>query len=194
MSRPRRTVARGLAVVLLALGMNTADARAYSYAAAGAEPLIDAREATLEALEANDLEAARKASSGAQAELEYLDTQLGTQLRAALDAALASRDAERVDRVYLEGFAAEVRRRIVAARESLSDYQRAKVLVVKSKRFVDLLAPHLAVAPRASAQKALEACLEAIGNPGVFGVGAAAANPEAFAEASADLIRSLETL
>ena len=66
--------------------------------------------------------------------------------------------------------------------------------MVKSKRFLDLLAPHLAEGPRASAQKAIEVCLAAIGNPGVFGVGAAAPDPAAFQRGSADLMRSLATL
>ena len=98
-----------------------------------------------------------------------------------------------MNRVYLDGFVAEVRRRITAAGENLSDYQTAKTLVVRSKRFVDLLAPQLAEAPRASAQKSLETCLAALGNPGIFGVGAAPADPAAFTKAAAELMRSLAT-
>jgi hypothetical protein len=179
---------------VLACALASSDAQAYSYSAAGAEPLIDAREATLAALESRDAEAARKASAAAAKEIEYLDQHLGTKLAQALEAALASGDAKRVDRVYREGFAAEIRRRISAAGEKLSDYQTAKALVVKSKRFFDLLAPHLGEAERASGLKALEVCLAAIGNPGVFGVGAAPPDPAAFQRGAAELMRSLATL
>jgi hypothetical protein len=189
-----RTLAAAWRAFVLACALASGDAEAYSYSAAGAEPLIDAREATLAALESKDAEAARKASAAAAKEIEYLDQNHGTRLAEALEAALRSGDAKRVDRVYQEGFAAEIRRRIAAAGGNLSDYQTAKALVVKSKRFLDLLAPHLGEGPRASAQKALEVCLGAIGNPGVFGVGAAPPDPAAFQRGAADLLRSLDTL
>jgi hypothetical protein len=181
------------ALALLACAFLARSVQAYSYSASGAEPLIDAREATLAALEAKDLATARKASEAAREELDYLDQHFGTKLGKALDAALEARDARRIDRVYLEGFATEVRRRIAAAGENIQDYQGAKTLVVRSKRFVDLLSPQLPEPRRASAQKALEDCLAALGNPGIFGVGAAPPDPAAFERAAAELVRSLST-
>ncbi len=184
---------RVLALALLACASFARGVQAYSYSASGAEPLIDAREATLAALEAKDLAAARKATEAARAELDYLDQHFGTRLGKELEAALAAGDAKRVDRVYQEGFATEVRRRIAAAGENLKDYQSAKTLVVRSKRFLDLLSPQLPEPRRASAQKALEDCLAALGNPGIFGVGAAPPDPAAFERAARELVRSLST-
>jgi hypothetical protein len=178
----------------LLCGSAPGDASAYSYAAAGAEPVIDAREATLAALESGDVEAARKLSEAAQSELTYLDEHFGTQLRAELQTALAGRDPKAIDRAYLRAFATELRRRISAAAQNLQDYQQAKILVVRSKRFLDLLAPHLPAESRARAQQALAACLAAVGNPGVFGVGATQADPDAFARNAAVVLASVESL
>ena len=188
--RSRRGRARGRArmgvlIALAGLWVATSGAhraRAYSYAEAGAEPLIDAREETLAALATKDYAAAERVSARAREELGYLDESQGLALVDALDRALRMRDADAVDRVFLDGFAAEIRRRLAGAGENLEDYQLAKTLVVKSKVFFDLLAPALDAERRARADAALRACLEAIGNPGVFGVGARDPDPAAFRE------------
>jgi hypothetical protein len=86
-----------------------------------------------------------------------------------------------------------VRRRVLAAEKNLQDYQQAKILVVRSKRLLDLLAPHLPEDRRARAQQALAGCLTAIGNPGVFGVGARPADPAAFARSAAVILASVES-
>ena len=58
----------------------------------------------------------------------------------------------------------------------------AKVLVVKSKLFIDLLAADLTADNRQKADIAIRGALASIGNPGVFGVG----------QKSADLTRYIE--
>jgi len=182
-----------LALALLCL-LGAEPAGAYSYSAAGAEPLIDAREQALAALNAGDFAGARKASAQAAAELEYLDEHQQRALGAELERALAARDEKAVDRVYLRAFAGEIRRRIAAAKENVADYQLAKTLVIRSKRFLDLVAPHLPEPARASAARSLEACLEALGNPGLFGVGARAPAPAVFAENAERVLASLASL
>jgi len=170
------------------------DARAYSYAAAGAEPLIEAREKTLAALNEEDFDAARAAAEAAKAEFDNLDQEFGHEFRAQLEQALNARDEQGIDRVYLEVFRVEVARRLAAASKNLSDYQQAKTLVVKSKRFFDLIAPRLSKEGREQGDAALRACLESIGNPGVFGVGAREADPAAFERSRKSVVESLGSL
>jgi hypothetical protein len=181
-------------VLALLAGAGAQRAAAYSYAEGKVEPVIDAREATLAALQAGDFETARAASSAAAADLAYLDEHFGTQLSAELERAFAARDAAAIDRTYLKAFATSVRRRVTAAGENLQDYQSAKILVVRSKRLLDLVTPQLPEPERARAQQALARCLTAIGNPGVFGVGAAPPDPAAFSSAAAEVIASLGAL
>ena len=178
--------------LLLLLGV--ADSSAYSYAASGVEPLIDGREAVLGALDAADFEAAREAAKALAEPIAYLDEHFGLALAAELDAAFGAADASRVSRVLNRALAAEVERRLAGAAANIAAYQRAKVLVVKSKVFLDLLAPALAAEPRAVVNEAIRECLRAIGNPGVFGAGSRPADPEALARATARIERSLETL
>jgi len=194
-SQPERAVRGRLALaVAVACLWGAQPAGAYSYAAAGAEPLIDAREAVLAALAKGDADAARQAVEQAADELAYLDEHQALDLRAALARALSAGDAQAADRVLLRGFAAEIRRRLAAAKENAGDYPVAKSLVVRSKRFLDLVAPHLPATDRASAQSSLAACLEALGNPGLFGVGAREPEPAVFAQHADRVIASLASL
>ncbi len=181
----------GVAVIVLGVGQQ---AYAYSYAAAGAEPLIEAREATLAALGNQDIEQARSASLAVVEELQYLDREFQKSLADDLKSALEDRDSRRVDGVYLAAFAVEIQRRLTAAGEQLDDYQVAKSLVVRSKRYFDLLAPRMEATARVAGGEALRSCLAAIGNPGVFGVGARAADAEEFARGREIVLRSLGSL
>jgi hypothetical protein len=58
-------------------------------------------------------------------------------------------------------------------------------LVVKARRFLDAIAGDLEPAQQKAAVAGLDAALASIGNPGVFGVGAKPADPDAFAKAEA---------
>ena len=184
-------LAAGVLALLIAAPAHTA--RAYSYSAQGAEPLIDAREEVRDALNASDLSRAQEASQKVQEELTYLDEEFSLSLRSALESAFQAGDAQAVDRVFRAAFVAEIRRRLSAAGGLLSDYQSAKTLVVKAKRFFDLLAPDLDTERRDRGNTGLVTCLEAIGNPGVFGVGARDPDPEAFERGRAEVFASLET-
>ena len=193
-SRTRsRLLVLSLAVAGLALSM-PAPVLAYSYSAAGAEPLIQVREKVLGDLTRGDYSAAAMNLEGAAFELNYLDKHFDLNLRSDIEAALANEDADAIDSLFNRAFAAEVRRRMRGAGENLDDYQRAKVLVVKSKLFFDLLGPALPPTDRSRAEKALRACLEAIGNPGIFGAGSRPADPKAFAENEKVLGAALDSL
>ncbi|WP_421192959.1 hypothetical protein [Aeromonas enteropelogenes] len=167
-------------------------AQAYSYAAAGKEPLIDAREQLLTA--ASEGQDASETLRGLADELGYLEQHHKVELQAPLAAAIKSKDAAATVALLNRAYKAEIERRLDGAKQNLGDYQTAKVLVVKSKRFLDVILPSLSEGDRQAADQALAKVLDAIGNPGVFGVGAKPADATAFAEAEKALMAVLAPL
>lgn len=167
-------------------------AQAYSYAAAGKEPLIDAREQLLTA--ASEGQDASETLKGLADELGYLEQHHKVELQVPLAAAIKSKDAAATAALLNRAYKAEIERRLDGAKQNLGDYQTAKVLVVKSKRFLDVILPSLSEGDRQAADQALAKVLDAIGNPGVFGVGAKPADAKAFAEAEKALMAVLAPL
>ncbi|HEH9398875.1 TPA: hypothetical protein SIA35_000839 [Aeromonas sobria] len=190
------TIRPGLLALTLLLTLSgltlSEQAQAYSYAAAGKEPLIDAREALLSA--ATDGKDASATLSEIADELTYLEQHHKVELQAPLAAAIKAKDAAATAALLNRAYKAEIERRLEGASQNLADYQTAKVLVVKSKRFLDLILPSLSEGDRKAAEQALAKVLDAIGNPGVFGVGAKPADATAFAEAEKALMAVLAPL
>jgi hypothetical protein len=185
------TIRPGLLALTLLLTLS-GQAQAYSYAAAGKEPLIDAREQLLTAASEGQDGSAILASLAE--ELGYLEQHHKVTLQAPLAAAIAAKDAKGTAALLNRAYKAEIERRLEGASQNLGDYQTAKVLVVKSKRFLDLILPSLGEGDRQAADQALAQVLDAIGNPGVFGVGAKPADAAAFAEAENALMAVLAPL
>ncbi|RSM28481.1 hypothetical protein C5B78_08505 [Aeromonas salmonicida] len=190
------TIRPGLLALTLLLTLSgltlSEQAQAYSYAAAGKEPLIDAREALLGA--ATDGKDASATLSEIADELTYLEDHHKVALQAPLAAAIKGKDAAATAALLNRAYKAEIERRLEGASQNLGDYQTAKVLVVKSKRFLDLILTSLSEGDRKAAEQALAKVLDAIGNPGVFGVGAKPADATAFAEAEKALMAVLAPL
>lgn len=178
-----------LAATLTGLLLAAPAAQAYSYAAAGKEPLIDAREVLLKGGSE-----AEQSLSGIDEELTYLETHHKVTLREPLKAAVAAGKSDEVASLLNRAYRAEIERRLEGAEQNLGDYQSAKVLVVKSKRFLDLVLPALPESHRKAAEQEIANVLKAIGNPGVFGVGAAPADSAAFKQAEAALMQALAPL
>ncbi|AGM44480.1 hypothetical protein [Aeromonas hydrophila] len=185
------TIRPGLLALTLLLTLS-GQAQAYSYAAAGKEPLIDARETLLGA--ATDGKDASATLSEIAEELTYLEQHHKVELQAPLAAAIKAKDAAATAALLNRAYKAEIERRLEGASQNLGDYQTAKVLVVKSKRFLDLILPSLNEGDRKAAEQALAKVLDAIGNPGVFGVGAKPADAAAFTEAEKALMAVLAPL
>ncbi|MGF1725325.1 hypothetical protein [Photobacterium nomapromontoriensis] len=183
-----RTLIFGFA--LLASSMSYA----YSYAAAGKEPVIDGREAIFAALSQQDFVAVQQAVDGLTNEFTYLQKEHHIDLITPMQAAVAAKDAQKVEAVMDRAVVEEIIRRLEGAGKNLADYQVAKVLVVKSKLFLDLIAPKLDDQDRQQADSAIQGALKAIGNPGVFGVGQAPADPDVFTQQSQLLIDAISTL
>ncbi len=165
---------------------------AYTYSAAGKEPLIDGREALLVAVHSGDFSAATSIYSQLADEVLYFKTEYGIDLDTPMRQALAEKKPEQVNHTLNQIYTAEIDRRITGAEKNINDYQVAKVMVVKSKLFLDLLTPQLAPEERSMSVQAIQGALKAIGNPGVFGVGAEPADLEALTRSHQLLMKALQ--
>lgn len=165
---------------------------AYSYAAAGKEPLIEGRETLLKALSANDYTAVQTAYDSMLAEFVYFNEHHGLNVDEQMQTAITNQDQQGVATALTTTMKAEVMRRLEGAEQNINDYQVAKVLVVKSKLFIDLLAADLTADNRQKADLAIRGALASIGNPGVFGVGQKPADVTRFIAFRTDLQAALQ--
>ncbi|WP_203234843.1 hypothetical protein [Modicisalibacter coralii] len=191
---PRPALHLWLLALLVLLALTTGQAWAYSYAAAGKEPLIEGRQALLDALAADDQAKALETLEDLKPELAYLQEDFDRDYYAELESAVKSGDTDTVVAALDSAFVAEIRRRLDGAGEHLDDYQTAKALVFKAKRFLDLVTPQLDADARDAANQAINAGMDALGNPGVFGVGQKPADPDAYREARKHLLEVLAPL
>jgi len=170
----------------------SAQSFAYSYAAAGKEPLIEGREALLKALSANDYAAVQTAYDSMQKEFVYFNEHHGLAVDEQMQTAITNKDQQGVAIALITTIKAEVMRRLDGAEQNINDYQVAKVLVVKSKLFIDLLAADLTADNRQKADIAIRGALASIGNPGVFGVGQKPADVTRYIEYRSNLQAALQ--
>ncbi len=170
---------------------------AYSYASKGKEPVIEGREAMLQALGNNDIEASKLALLSLEKELLYLDqTNSPDQINKdgllpAFQKAIEQQENQKIKALLDKTLYQVIQSRLHTAYSKLSNHQVAKVLVVKNKLFLDLLAPKLDRTNRENSMKAMQALLASVGNPGVFGVGRKPADPKAFKVAEQTLLEAL---
>ena len=170
----------------------SAQSFAYSYAAAGKEPLIEGREALLKALSASDYSAVQTAYDSMQKEFVYFNEHHGLAVDKQMQTAITNKDQQAVTTALTTTIKAEVMRRLEGAEQNINEYQVAKVLVVKSKLFIDLLAADLTADDRQNADKAIRGALASIGNPGVFGVGQKPADLTRYIEYRTNLQEALQ--
>ncbi|WP_039798551.1 hypothetical protein [Aliivibrio logei] len=190
MNRYGRVMVRQLFVLFLSL-LFSVSSYAYSYAAAGKEPVIEGREAILQALTIPDYAAVSTSVAGLNDEFTYLKNEHQVDLLTPMLEAIDNKDAEKIETLMDSAVVEEIIRRLDGAENNLNDYQVAKVLVVKSKLFLDLLAPKMNGSQRQEATQAIQGALASIGNPGVFGVGKAPADPAEFSKQKALLLNAI---
>lgn len=181
-----------LILLPILLFLIASNATAYSYAAAGKEPVIDGREAILVALANEDFKQVEAELSKLNEELIYLKNEHDVDLILPFENALKRQDKLKIEQLIDVALLEEIIRRLEGAKTNLDDYQVAKVLVVKSKLFLDLLKPKLAAKESEQANVAINGLLKSIGNPGVFGVGLAPADEKAFVEYQQKLLSALQ--
>lgn len=171
---------------------------AYSYAAAGKEPLLDAWISISELMSNKDYISAAQEISDLNDELVNLESEADLALVWRLKEASQRQDLSATGEVFSSIFIAIIEQRMNLALESLNNYQLAKVHVAKSKRYldillndIDLLGQRLAAPQRTEAKQAIAQCLESLGKPGLFGAGNQPADASSFNHAKTRLMESL---
>ncbi|WP_250656466.1 hypothetical protein [Alkalimarinus coralli] len=166
---------------------------AYSYSEAGKEPFIEGREALIGAMLAGDQKAAQGVVDGLEKELTELEHAMSIKVVGPLREGVRNNQRSTVISAMNSVFAAEIKRRLNMAEANINDYQKSKVLVAKSKRFLDTIVVELDDDEAETAEQSIKRCLKSIGNPGVFGAGAVPADIEQFKKAKRSLFDSLST-
>jgi len=164
---------------------------AYSYSAMGNEPVIEGREAMLIAIGDKNFSEVRVALTTFQDELKYFEKNHDDLLEK-FQIAIEQKNGSQIENLLDRTIYAVIERRLTKAYEELSSYQVAKVLVMKSKLYLDILSPQLSELDKKNALEAMSAILKSIGNPGVFGVGQTLADPEIFKKNKTVLFAALK--
>jgi hypothetical protein len=113
-----------------------------------------------------------------------LESHFGANVASELDANFNAKDAKQVLNNFKGVLVMNLERRFTYSYQGIKDYAATKLLLAKAKGTYDILQPYVQekLKPEEEAQvtKAFEKALDALGNPGVFGVGEKAAHPEEF--------------
>lgn len=176
----KRWLLAGLTFVLAALIILPSSALAYSYGDANTEDVAETFKLVQSSIGdgANDWNAAEGAYKERRAELV---SHFGEGIGATLDANFQAKDSKLVIANFKAVLVMNLDRRFTYAAKGIDDYAESKLLLAKAKATFDTLEPYVG-AGSSEINKAFDAALEALGNPGLFGVGKKDVQPDVFKE------------
>lgn len=114
----------------------------------------------------------------------------GEDTAAVLDANFQAKDKDLLINNYKGLLVKNLERRFTYAEQGIKDYAQAKLLLAKAKATYETLQPYMKFGKQDEAAQisaAFDEALDALGNPGLFGVGEKAADPARF-KAKVDFI------
>ncbi|SDO04063.1 hypothetical protein SAMN04487897_107166 [Paenibacillus sp. yr247] len=176
----KRWLLAGLTFILVALMILPSSALAYSYGDANTEAVAETFKLIQTSVGdgANNWGAAESAYKEIRAELV---SHFGEGIAVTLDANFQAKDSKAVIANFKAVLVMNLDRRFTYASKGLDDYAESKLLLAKAKATFETLEPYVG-AGSSEINKAFEAALEALGNPGLFGVGKKDVQPEVFKE------------
>lgn len=172
----------------------TMNLHAYSYAAAGKEPTIEAKEAILKAVNADDFDGAKTIFLKYEKNYQYLNDEFNSKLFVSLKNSIEKKNKKLVSKSLDLTIAAEIQRRLDGGLKNIKQFNVAKVMLAKANKFYKLLAVSLDDVTNKKLNNAIKKCVEAIGNPGLFGVGARPADIEVYKQNQQIAIEILQSL
>lgn len=167
---------------------------AYSYAAAGKEPTIDAKEAILKAINNNDYKSAQTAFNKYEDNYKYLNKEFHSALYEELKIAIESKDKTSIIKWLNISIASEIERRLDGGLQNIKNYNVAKVMLAKANKFYKILSSSLDKQTDEKLKSAINQCTLSIGNPGLFGVGAKPANIQEYEKYHQIALKILKSL
>ncbi len=176
----KRWLQYGLAVAIAVLFLAPSQALAYSYGDANTEDIAETFklvEASLNA-ESPNWKAAEEAYKVRRTEIK---SHFGNTVAVTLDNNFQEKDAKLAVANFKAVLVMNLDRRFSYAIKDLDDYAAAKLLLAKAKATFDTLEPYVSF-DSGEINQAFEVALEALGNPGLFGVGKKEVDPDLFKE------------
>ncbi|MFC5703956.1 hypothetical protein ACFPVX_21925 [Cohnella faecalis] len=173
-----RWLRSGLAAILFLVWLAPAQVSAYSYGDANTEDVAE----TFKLIESSlggasaDWSAAAAALQTRRSEIK---SHFGEAVAVTLDKNAEAKDAKLLIANFKAVLVMNLDRRFTYAKKDLGDYAGAKLLLAKAKATYDVLAPYLSSGTD-EINQAFDDALEALGNPGLFGVGKKEADPDVF--------------
>lgn len=183
-----------LVLLLAVLFIASSNLYAYSYAAAGKEPTIDAKEEIIKAINADDFAKAKEVFKAHERNYKYLSETFISKLYPNLKKAINNKDKKQIVKNLELSLGAEVQRRIDGGLKNIKTFNVAKVMLAKADKFYKLLSVSLDNKTNKELKKAIKACMVSIGNPGLFGVGAKPANKEDYIKNEKIIINIIQSL
>lgn len=158
--------------LMIFVGCLVSNAMAYSYASAGKEPTLDAEDGILNAINANDFAQAKVIFDKFAKNYKYLNDDFNPKLYDGLNQAIEKKDKASIIKWLRVSIAVEIERRLDGGLKNIKKFNVSKVMLAKANKFYKLLSSNLDFKTNKALKKALKGCTVAIGNPGLFGVGA----------------------
>lgn len=182
-------------VLLFIVALFTAiNLNAYSYAAAGKEPTIDSKEAILKAINADDFKGAKEVFVKYSKNYQYLSDEFNSKLFEGLKTSIDKKDKETILKWLNVSLASEIQRRLDGGLQNIKKFNVAKVMLAKANKFYKILSVSLEKEENEKLKQALKKCVESIGNPGLFGVGAKPINIEVYKKNQSLAIEVLKSI
>lgn len=171
-----RSLRYGLILAALLIWMSPAQALAYSYGDANTEDVAETFKAVVSAVNGNDWATVEETHKVRRSEIK---SHFGEAVALTLDKNIEAKDGKLLIANYKAVLVMNLDRRFTYAQKDLSDYAGAKLLLAKAKATFDTLSPYMSSGTD-QINKAFDEALEALGNPGLFGVGQKEADPDTF--------------
>lgn len=168
----------GLVVFALLLLLSPAQVLAYSYGDANTEDVAETFKIIVGAVGGNkpDWKVVEEAHKVRRSEIK---SHFGEAVAVTLDKNIEAKDSKLLVANYKAVLVMNLDRRFTYALKDVSDYAGSKLLLAKAKATFDTLSPYMN-AGTDDINHAFDDALEALGNPGLFGVGEKEADPETF--------------
>ncbi|WP_135548292.1 hypothetical protein [Paenibacillus cymbidii] len=173
-----RGIRSALAALALLIWLAPAQAFAYSYGDANTEDVAETFKTIAAALGGgqSDWKTATEAHKVRRSEIQ---SHFGDAVAATLDKNIEAADNALLIANYKAVLVMNLDRRFAYALQDVGDYAGAKLLLAKAKATYDTLAPYMS-AGKDEIDRSFDEALDALGNPGLFGVGKKKADPELF--------------
>ena len=174
---------------------------AYSYASPTSDPLIQGREAYLDAVNKANWPEAQKAYDRFKSEVHVLDR--GEDAFAgdpgvtkAFTDAISNKDAAAAKAALHRAYVDQIERRLTGADKSFrvkgSDNDATKSLLATARALYTAMAGDLSAEQRKVVSEEFEKALDAIGRPGILGFGAVKPDRTKFEQATKSILSSLK--